>query len=29
MILDKKIQMNDGSIKATFWLDGWRKKEKK
>jgi len=27
MILDRKIQMNDGSMRATFWIDGWRKKE--
>ena len=27
MILDRKIQMNDGSMRATFWIDGWKKKE--
>jgi len=27
MILDKKIEMNCGSMRAKFWIDGWRKKE--
>jgi hypothetical protein len=27
MILDRKIQMNDGSMRATFWFGGWLKNE--
>jgi len=27
MILDKKMEMNCGSIRFKFWIDGWRKKE--
>jgi len=27
MILDKKMEMNCGSMRATFWFSGWLKNE--